>query len=1284
MYIAGVAAAQTVDKTGEKIHIKGIDISSFLNGTGTVNVEHAVQGKDSFGEETIGRIVYAKKIFKASDCDNKVQQDFWDDLEVPYLFVIIRLFDAAGHENAKAHAAQIRDAQANGEPQQVSLSIEGITTERDGSELKETIARKVSATLGPCNSACGIVLIADPQAPSGFNKQPIPWSDLKGCTIYKGDGKAEKVEDMVTLEEAGERVAKALGAGMGVGAPDSLTGGSALAKECFSDKVDLTEYTGKKDRGLARKWLEARHKNASKEDLEKALDEWEGVEKSVAELYFGLQNIYVELSKSLPDTAQHFAGQLVDPGLLVAADGTYAILWADDDFYYVVPQGDVEDFGLEDLTKIPRVLEDTHFVLVKQPSTQIGYGGFAKSEAPFDQRLPRHSRDLIPGGLADKKNPADFDHDSLVEGLRVELEHTSDPKIALEIAMDHLTEDPDYYRKLATIEKSEFLFKSQKSEIDLIKERAEDPNTPPSTFISDIISPHLEQQLLGKNKANAEELVERIVCNKNFPVHILIPAMTDFDQHRSIGSGTVGWSHVLANRLHSGNASETFKQKLLERANPVFVKDMASYWGKPTIDKFFSGGGEGITEQKAVNQAALLGGSKSARMEHLDDFVDNGGVFHIINAMSSPNSYSPPALGPKEALATNIVYHLPQDLYDKVANAICFDNSKGRVDARKNSFLTKTINKLTEHSRTHPENIPHFPFEGIRRYNPEIINAILSNIREEDIPKIKFQSNFHFRRLLSSNPEGQKIVLDKLKKNPGHDSLRSIGYLDEITPKEKALAIKDWPKEVLDPSLIGFKTKKEIYKAGGPILKVDDDQKPQDFSNSDKDFYFRSVIEHSTKQALEVPPYIIDPSDMKTFNKAYKEKFGHDHPLFKGEAHKVQSGEQWDPARFVNASGKISQSQYPIRDFTKREFTQKAVGDIIQSFESLPGFHVHKSAVYNHLLGQDNLTEGQRKFLEKATEDKPTHKEAYKSGVLNGGINPLTDPSKHEEMFSKHAFRPYEWREVYDPVGKTPENHRENIERLNNHAPITINFPPRASEQIRQSGKFKNGFHIGGSYDNRRIRVERDFHGIPVETGAEERPVYGALHINHHQEGTPEQAAGPAAEYGEAFAQLKPEVKDRSTFTNTDSFNLEDNDNANPVTDKNGIWAHYKQHSPLNKKEWEYIESQIYGGVRMDRDVESLHVPADHDDAEEVVELGKHFKVPVYQYHKNEETGKFKKVLAYDPKVEGVGAVKEPPVPKGAGSSGLPSSSHPSAPAEPPTTTSDASVPPPKPKKGPG
>ena len=63
-------------------------------------------------------------------------------------------------------------------------------------------------------------------------------------------------------------------------------------------------------------------------------------------------------------------------------------------------------------------------------------------------------KDIIPGGLADKKTNADFDPDDLAAGIKVEMEHTSDPKIAAEIARDHLTEDKNYYKKLKTIEKA--------------------------------------------------------------------------------------------------------------------------------------------------------------------------------------------------------------------------------------------------------------------------------------------------------------------------------------------------------------------------------------------------------------------------------------------------------------------------------------------------------------------------------------------------------------------------------------------------------------------------------------------------------------------------------------------------------------------------------------------------------------------------------------------------------------------------------------------------------------
>jgi len=65
------------------------------------------------------------------------------------------------------------------------------------------------------------------------------------------------------------------------------------------------------------------------------------------------------------------------------------------------------------------------------------------------------SSDRIPGGLADKKPDSDFDPEQLAAGIKVEMEHTDDPDIAKEIAKDHLTEDPDYYRKLRKMELKE-------------------------------------------------------------------------------------------------------------------------------------------------------------------------------------------------------------------------------------------------------------------------------------------------------------------------------------------------------------------------------------------------------------------------------------------------------------------------------------------------------------------------------------------------------------------------------------------------------------------------------------------------------------------------------------------------------------------------------------------------------------------------------------------------------------------------------------------------------------
>jgi len=64
----------------------------------------------------------------------------------------------------------------------------------------------------------------------------------------------------------------------------------------------------------------------------------------------------------------------------------------------------------------------------------------------------RRAKELLPGGLAKGKKPGDYDTDQLAMGIEVEVEHTDDPDVAQEIAMDHLQEIPDYYTRLEKME----------------------------------------------------------------------------------------------------------------------------------------------------------------------------------------------------------------------------------------------------------------------------------------------------------------------------------------------------------------------------------------------------------------------------------------------------------------------------------------------------------------------------------------------------------------------------------------------------------------------------------------------------------------------------------------------------------------------------------------------------------------------------------------------------------------------------------------------------------------
>jgi hypothetical protein len=115
-------------------------------------------------------------------------------------------------------------------------------------------------------------------------------------------------------------------------------------------------------------------------------------------------------------------------------------------------------------------LASAAYSLIEQKtSRKIGRQGMQTKEASAlwsQPNRPFGKSEKIPGGMAEEKTNKDFPKLKILQGRKVEMEHTSSPQIADEIARDHLSEDPNYYDKLKTIEtkKSEPLMKPYTSE----------------------------------------------------------------------------------------------------------------------------------------------------------------------------------------------------------------------------------------------------------------------------------------------------------------------------------------------------------------------------------------------------------------------------------------------------------------------------------------------------------------------------------------------------------------------------------------------------------------------------------------------------------------------------------------------------------------------------------------------------------------------------------------------------------------------------------------------------
>ena len=81
-------------------------------------------------------------------------------------------------------------------------------------------------------------------------------------------------------------------------------------------------------------------------------------------------------------------------------------------------------------------------------------GGLSKGMSLMDV-AKKHTKDKFAKTQSKERIEKMYDHlrSQLNKGVKVEMEHSEDPQVAKEIAMDHLFEDPNYYNKLSKIHK---------------------------------------------------------------------------------------------------------------------------------------------------------------------------------------------------------------------------------------------------------------------------------------------------------------------------------------------------------------------------------------------------------------------------------------------------------------------------------------------------------------------------------------------------------------------------------------------------------------------------------------------------------------------------------------------------------------------------------------------------------------------------------------------------------------------------------------------------------------
>ena len=197
MKIDGVFASEHIDTSGEILDVKGCDISSLQDGSGVLNWEH----RGDSPADILGKITYAKKIYGPEDCADERQKAFWEQVKVPFIYGQAELFDGEGHAGAMAAAAVIRYYFNRKEPILARFSIEGTTLERNGNQLKRSIARKIACTIKPCNRSAYSGVVFDDGASLKQSEKELFKGGFYETQLVVEDPAAQLVTALERLKE---------------------------------------------------------------------------------------------------------------------------------------------------------------------------------------------------------------------------------------------------------------------------------------------------------------------------------------------------------------------------------------------------------------------------------------------------------------------------------------------------------------------------------------------------------------------------------------------------------------------------------------------------------------------------------------------------------------------------------------------------------------------------------------------------------------------------------------------------------------------------------------------------------------------------------------------------------------------------------------------------------------------------------------------------------------------------------------------------------------------------